>query len=103
MILLIIPTKDENNFLKLIKMNDQFVNLAKINLDIKNQLDLWKASEEFKIPYPKMEFYLKFLIIQNIRSILNRTGRIQNESRSQRNNSANSQLFTDSATFARSV
>jgi len=73
-------------------MNERFLNLAKINKDFKNQLDLWKASEEYKIPYPKMEFYLKYLIINNLRSNLSRNRLLQNEPSRAKYNPGNREL-----------
>lgn len=60
-------------------MNDRFLNLAKINKDVRDQLDLWRASEEYRIPYPKLEFYIKYMVIMNLRSGLRRAGVLQEQ------------------------
>jgi hypothetical protein len=60
-------------------MNERFLNLAKINADARDQLDLWRASEEFKVPYPKLEFYIKYMIIMNLRSHLTRNALFQDQ------------------------
>lgn len=53
--------------------------MAKINRDVKNELDLWRASEEYRIPYPKLEFYIKYLVIMNLRSWLMRIKGLRDE------------------------
>lgn len=62
-------------------MNQEFLRISKDNKEISKQLILWNIGEELSEESPKLNYYIKYYILLQLRGCLNRPLKEANEQR----------------------